>query len=112
MAEVVGVKFKEVGKVYFFSPDSKKFNKGDMVIVETARGIEYGSVVVGLKQVSEEEIVPPLKKVIRVSTPEDDAHVAANAEYEKEAFQFGCGAAGFGQCGSSNDSCDLFRCYG
>jgi hypothetical protein len=84
---VIGVRFKEAGKIYYFDPDQMEINAGDHVIVETARGIEYGSVVVGLKQVSEEEIVPPLKKVIRVSTPEDDAHVAANAEYEKEAFQ-------------------------
>ena len=84
---VIGVRFKEAGKIYYFDPDQMDIKAGDHVIVETARGIEYGSVVVGLKQVSEEEIVPPLKKVIRVSTPEDDAHVAANAEYKKEAFQ-------------------------
>ena len=84
---VIGVRFKEAGKIYYFDPDQMNIQAGDHVIVETARGIEYGSVVVGLKQVPEEEIVPPLKKVIRVATPEDDAHVAANAEYEKEAFQ-------------------------
>ena len=84
---VIGIRFKEAGKIYYFDPDQMQIQVGDHVIVETARGIEYGSVVVGLKQVPEEEIVPPLKKVIRVATPEDDAHVAANAEYEKEAFQ-------------------------
>ncbi len=83
---VIGVRFKEAGKIYYFDPDQMKISAGDHVIVETARGIEYGSVVVGLKQVPDDEIVPPLKKVIRVATPEDDAHVAANAEYEKEAF--------------------------
>ena len=61
---VIGVRFKEAGKIYYFDPDQMEINAGDHVIVETARGIEYGSVVVGLKQVSEEEIVPPLKKVI------------------------------------------------
>lgn len=84
---VIGVRFKDAGKIYYFDPDQMQITAGDHVIVETARGIEYGSVVVGLKQVTEEEIIPPLKKVIRIATPEDDAHVAANAEYEKEAFQ-------------------------
>ena len=83
---VIGVRFKEAGKIYYFDPDQLQINAGDHVIVETARGIEYGSVVVGIKQVPEEEIIPPLKKVIRVATPEDDAHVVANNQYEKEAF--------------------------
>lgn len=83
---VIGVRFKEAGKIYYFDPDQLSIVAGDHVIVETARGIEYGNVVVGIKQVPEEEIIPPLKKVIRVATPEDDARVLANAEYEKEAF--------------------------
>lgn len=83
---VIGVRFKEAGKIYYFDPDQFSISAGDHVIVETARGIEYGNVVVGVKQVPEEEIIPPLKKVIRVATSEDDARVAANAEYEKEAF--------------------------
>ena len=83
---VIGVRFKEAGKIYYFDPDQLQIVAGDHVIVETARGIEYGSVVVGLKEVAEEDIVSPLKKVIRVATPEDDQHVAANAAYEQEAF--------------------------
>ena len=65
MAEVVGVKFKEVGKVYYFSPDSRQFNKGDMVIVETARGVECGEIAMENKEVPESEIMRPLKSIIR-----------------------------------------------
>ena len=71
MAEVVGVKFKEVGKVYYFSPDSKKFNKGDMVIVETSRGVECGEIAMENKEVPESEIMRPLKSIIRLAGEED-----------------------------------------
>ena len=83
---VIGVRFKEAGKIYYFDPAELPITTSDHVIVETARGIEYGSVVVGLKEVDEEEVIPPLKKVIRIATPDDDARVEENHYREKEAF--------------------------
>ena len=71
MAEVVGVRFKENGKVYYFDPDSKNYSRGDNVIVETVRGIECGQVAAGNNTVSDEEIIHPLKKVIRPANKED-----------------------------------------
>lgn len=75
MIIVVGIRFKKAGKIYYFDPDGLDINKDDYVVVETARGIEFGHVTVGPKQVTEEEIVAPLKKVLRVATEEDfDIH--------------------------------------
>lgn len=87
MAEVIGVRFKEVGKIYYFSPDENKLNTGDMVIVETARGIECGQVATPNKEVPDEEIVHPLKKLIRVATPEDLKHLEENKSKEKRALE-------------------------
>ncbi|TLM99765.1 stage 0 sporulation protein, partial [bacterium] len=87
MVEVIGVRFKKAGKVYYFDPDGITINKGDFVIVETARGVEYGSVVVGPKMVPESEIIPPLKKVLRVATAEDEIHNNENREKEAEAME-------------------------
>lgn len=86
MITVVGVRFKSAGKIYYFDPDELDINVEDHVIVETARGIEFGHVVVGLKQVTEEEIVPPLKKVLRVATDEDREIHMENKLKAKEAF--------------------------
>jgi cell fate regulator YaaT (PSP1 superfamily) len=86
MVRVIGVRFKSAGKIYYFDPEELDINKGDNVIVETARGVEYGNVVVPMKEVSEDEIVAPLKKVIRVALPEDDDHYMENKRKEKEAF--------------------------
>ena len=83
---VIGVRFKEAGKIYYFDPGDLSITTSDHVIVETARGVEYGSVVVGLKEVDDSEVVPPLKKVIRIATTDDDDRVAENAFREKEAF--------------------------
>jgi len=88
MAEVVGIRFKENGKVYFFDPDSKEFSKGDMVIVETVRGIECGEVASPNNKVNDSEIVHPLKKVVRVANKEDIKILQQNREKEKEAFSF------------------------
>ena len=71
MQEIVGVKFKKLGKVYFFNPNGLVLEKGQNVIVETARGIEYGEVATPNSSVTEEKIVAPLKDVIRVATEED-----------------------------------------
>ena len=72
MVKIVGVRFRNAGKVYYFDPKGYKIKAGDHVIVETARGVEYGSVVGGVRNVPDDTIVQPLKAVIRVATPEDD----------------------------------------
>ncbi|MBC8571326.1 PSP1 domain-containing protein [Zongyangia hominis] len=86
MTEVIGVRFKSVGKVYYFDPDGVAIQKGQFVIVETARGIECGEVAMGNRAVDDQEIVKPLKKVIRVATPEDLKHVEDNHKKESAAF--------------------------
>lgn len=86
MVKVVGVRFKSVGKIYYFDPDGISLEKGDSAIVETARGVEYGEVVLVDKEVTEEEIVPPLKKVLRKATDEDFKTMQENKEKEKFAF--------------------------
>ncbi len=86
MTEIIGVRFKSVGKIYYFSPGELTVNAGDSVIVETARGVECGDVVVGNKMVDDESIVAPLKPVIRVATPEDFKQIEKNKIKEKEAF--------------------------
>ncbi|MGI1657556.1 MAG: PSP1 domain-containing protein [Desulfitobacterium sp.] len=87
MVEVVGVRFKRAGKIYFFSTGDLALSANDKVIVETARGVEYGECVMAPRQVSEEEVVMPLKPVIRKATPEDELIVEANSNKEKEAFE-------------------------
>jgi len=86
MANVIGVRFRRAGKIYFFDPDGLQIETGSHVIVETARGIEYGTVVVSSKEISEEELVSPLKKVIRIATEEDDEIERENKKKEIEAF--------------------------
>ncbi len=87
MVTVIGVRFRRAGKIYYFSPNEYDIKVGDNVIVETARGVEYGNVVIANRKISEEEVVAPLKEVIRVATPEDDEKERANKEKEKEAFK-------------------------
>lgn len=87
MINIIGVRFRSAGKIYFFDPKDIKIEKGKHVIVETARGIEYGAVVIGIKQVDENKITQPLKPVIRVATQEDDEWERKNKEKEKEAFR-------------------------
>ena len=87
MTEVVGVRFKKAGKIYYFDPGKAKIEPGSHVIVETIRGIEYGTVVHGNKAVNEKNLVSPLKTVIRVATPKDDDIYANNKIKEKEAFE-------------------------
>lgn len=87
MQTVIGVRFKSAGKVYYFNPDKYKIEDGDKVIVETARGIEYGWVIYGNKEVKKEEITQPLKKVIRIATEEDGIKYETNKENEKLAFK-------------------------
>lgn len=87
MIKVVGVRFKKAGKIYYFDPDKKWIKEGDCVIVETVRGIEYGQIVVGPKMVKEEDIVQPLKKVLRLATAEDIKCNQENKEKEQQAFE-------------------------
>lgn len=86
MTKVVGVRFRQAGKIYYFAPGKLQVKKGEKVIVETARGVEFGTVVAGPKEVLDEEIMQPLKSLIRIATDEDKRNEAKNREREKEAF--------------------------
>lgn len=86
MIEVVGIRFKEVGKVYYFSPDGMELKKGDTVIVETSRGIECGEIAMENRDVEDDQIVKPLKPIIRKTTEEDIKQVEENRQKEKDAF--------------------------
>ena len=86
MAKVVGIRFKQVGKIYYFDPDGKDYNEGDFAIVETARGVECGEVALSNREVADESIVKPLKAIIRKATEEDLKKVEENREKEKKAF--------------------------
>ncbi len=87
MVTVIGVRFRRAGKVYYFDPAEFDINQGDKVIVETARGVEYGSVVLGKRKVEESQVIQPLKAVMRIATPEDDEIERKNKEKEKDAFK-------------------------
>ena len=87
MIKVIGVRFRKAGKVYYFDPLDFDIKQGSNVIVETARGVEYGFVVLAPKEVEDDKVIQPLKPVIRPATPEDDEIERANKEKEKEAFQ-------------------------
>jgi len=84
---VVGIRFKKAGKVYYFDPGQLKLAENDHVIVETTRGLEFGRVVIGPREVKDEEIVAPLKPVQRKATPQDEAKVRENEAKEAEAFK-------------------------
>lgn len=84
--EIVGVRFRQSGKIYYFSPGDIQLQKGDGAIVETARGIEYGTVSIANRMVSEHQIVPPLRSVLRRATDEDTEHYRLNLEKETEAY--------------------------
>ncbi len=87
MAKVIGVRFRTAGKIYFFSPGKLDIRQGGHVIVETARGVEYGRVVSGPKEVEDDDVVQPLKSVLRIATEQDEQTVRKNREKEKEAFR-------------------------
>ena len=87
MTKVIGVRFRQAGKIYFFAPGKyEEIESGEHVIVETARGVEYGHVVLGTREVEDSKVIQPLKAVIRLATPEDDEREARNRAKEKEAF--------------------------
>ena len=87
MIKVIGVRFRKAGKVYYFDPAQMEIKAGDHVIVETARGIEFGQVVLGVREVDEKKVVSPLKSVIRMATRNDEEIEQRNREREKEAFR-------------------------
>ncbi len=87
MTRVIGVRFRTAGKIYYFSPGKYVIKKGDHVIVETARGVEYGTVVSDPQEIEDEKVVKPLKTVLRTSSTKDDEQEKANREKEKEAFK-------------------------
>jgi cell fate regulator YaaT (PSP1 superfamily) len=88
--DVVGVRFKKAGKIYYFDPAELGIEKNDYVIVETVRGVEYGKVVVDRKQVGENDVVLPLKKVIRLADPKDQMAVQENKDAAEEAYNVCC----------------------
>lgn len=87
MANIIGVRFKKPGKIYFFDPDGKRAHRGQHVIVETAMGKEYGEVMIANRQLPDEKIVAPLKKIIRIATEKDRRQNEQNKKDEKEAFK-------------------------
>ncbi len=87
MTKVVGIRFRNVGKIYYFDPKDYEIKGSDHVIVETARGVEYGRVVLEPREVPDTDVVHPLKEVLRVATAEDDMREEQNRKKEKEAFK-------------------------
>ena len=87
MVEVIGIKFKQTGKIYYFDPEKTELKKGDFAIVETARGLECGEVAIENRMVEEDSIIPPLKKVIRIATAEDIETLKKNKEKEQKAAE-------------------------
>lgn len=87
MIKVIGVRFRTAGKIYFFDPGKLNIKRGNHVIVETARGIEYGTVVGDAREVEDDKVIQPLKPVLRIATERDDEQEAANKIKEKDAFK-------------------------
>ena len=87
MIKIVGVRFKSAGKIYYFDPVDFEIEKNMDVVVETARGLEYGTVVVGPKELDENELVSPLKPIVRIATEEDTKIYLENKEKAKETFE-------------------------
>ena len=87
MTEIVGVRFRDAGKVYYFAPNGIKVKSGECVIVETARGVEFGFAANGNSHVPTAKIVPPLRPVLRVATEEDRAHYEENKKLEAATFE-------------------------
>lgn len=87
MIVIIGVKFRKSGKIYYFDPIGMPVDTGNHVIVETARGVEYGKVVLAPKEIPDDQVVQPLKPIIRIATEDDDRTAEENIKSEKEAFQ-------------------------
>lgn len=87
MIKVIGVRFRNAGKIYYFAPGKLEIKSGDHVIVETARGVEYGYVVLGNREVEDNKVIQPLKSVIRMASRDDENRESTNRKKEKEAFK-------------------------
>lgn len=87
MTTIIGVRFRNMGKIYYFDPKELEITNGDHVIVETARGTEYGTVVMAPKEVPDEQVIQPLKSVVRIATPDDDERSFRNREMERDAYK-------------------------
>ena len=87
MTEIIGIRFKEVGKVYYFSPGNKQLSPGEKVIVETARGTECGEVVIGNRTVEDKEVVQPLKPILRIANADDYKRIRDNEAKEAEILK-------------------------
>lgn len=87
MVKVTGVRFRSAGKIYYFDPKEFEIKKGDHVIVETSRGVEYGTVVMNIRELADDEVVTPLKPILRMATDKDTENIRKNAEREKEAMK-------------------------
>lgn len=87
MTEVIGVRFKEVGKIYYFSPNGLKIDEGSRVIVETARGVEFGEVVIPNREVNDSEVVQPLKSIMRIANEKDIQTLESNKKREEEILE-------------------------
>ena len=87
MIEVIGIKFRTAGKVYYFAPKGLSFTRGEFAVVETSRGVDYGEVLMANKELPEEKIVMPLKEILRKATEEDSKQYEINREKEREAYQ-------------------------
>src|SRR5574344_1278385 len=87
MTTVIGVRFRTAGKIYYFSPEDTQFKKGDHVIVETARGVEYGTVILPNREIEDEKVIQPLKPIIRKATDADAETNKKNRDKEKEALK-------------------------
>lgn len=90
MSKIVGIRFKPAGKIYYFNPSELDLKMGQNVIVETARGVEMGTVALGICEVDESAVSTPLRDIIRIATPEDEETVRKNREKEKEAYKICC----------------------
>ena len=87
MIKVIGVRFRNAGKIYYFAPGKLEIKSGDHVIVETARGVEYGYVVLGSREVEDNKVIQPLKSVIRMANKDDENRETSNRKKEKDAFK-------------------------
>lgn len=87
MTKIIGVRFKPVGKIYYFDPVDFDIKEGDSVIVETSRSVEFGNVVLGIREMDESELTKPLKEVLRIATEQDKKQQLENKENEKEAYR-------------------------
>ena len=87
MIDVVGIRFRNTGKIYYFNPKNLELKKGDHVIVETAVGVEYGEVALEKKQVTDDQVKKPVKDIMRKANEKDDQKYAQNQEKEKKAFK-------------------------